>query len=75
MKSIIVGIKQQSEACNEHAGQRAMERCYMSPARYGALLHVTLGHSEEEFRGGAGDGGGSRSRSERNGQTGTAKLE
>jgi hypothetical protein len=26
----IVGSKQQSKACNEHAGQRARERCYMS---------------------------------------------
>ena len=38
----IVGSKQQSEACNEHAGQRARERCYMS----GGAGEV-VGHARE----------------------------
>ena len=38
--SFIVGSKQQSEACNEHAGQRARERCYMSGGAGEAVGHA-----------------------------------
>ena len=36
----IVGSKQQSKACNEHAGQRAKERCYMSGGAGEAVGHA-----------------------------------